>query len=293
MHRSKILSYICTVLVIYNTKTIAMIEITNLNFKYGKQANLFDGLTFTEQAGSIVGLLGKNGAGKSTLLKLLTGLLEAPKGTINMMGSVPFDRKPQFLEEVYFVPEEYELPAVKIEEFAKAHAQFYPRFDLFKFHQILLDFELKPQNRLNKLSYGQRKKFLIAFALSTNCKVLILDEPTNGLDIPSKAIFRKVVASSLSEDQLVLISTHQVKDVENLIDTLLILDRGKIKMHRTIWDISMNYAFATVKQLTEGEILYSEVAPGGYKVLKETKSAGTEVDIELLFNAVTQGITLN
>ena len=270
-----------------------MIEITNLNFKYGKQANLFDGLSFSEHAGSIVGLLGKNGAGKSTLLKLLTGLLAAPNNSIKVLGEKPFDRLPRLLEEMYFVPEEYELPAMKIREFVKAHAQFYPRFDSEKLHQIMIDFELDPKSRLSKMSYGQRKKFLVAFALSTNCKLLVLDEPTNGLDIPSKAIFRKVVAGSLSEDQLVLISTHQVKDVENLIDTLLIIDKGIIKMHSTIWDIAEKYAFTTVGQLTEGEVLYSEVAPGGYKVLKESKTATTNVDIELLFNAVTQGVTLN
>lgn len=270
-----------------------MIEINNLNFKYGKQAKLFNELTFSEEAGSIVGLLGKNGAGKSTLLKLLTGLLAAPNNCIQTLGDNPFKRLPRFLEEVYFVPEEYELPAVRISEFIKANAQFYPRFESKKLHQILIDFELDPKSKLSKMSYGQRKKFLIAFALSTNCKLLVLDEPTNGLDIPSKAVFRKVVASSLSEDQLVLISTHQVKDIDNLIDKLLILDKGCIKMHSSVWEISENYSFTTVSQLSEGEILYSEVAPGGYKVLKKTKSANTNVDIELLFNAVTQGVTLN
>lgn len=270
-----------------------MIEITNLDFKYGKQSNLFDGLSFTKQAGSIVGLLGKNGAGKSTLLKLLIGQLAASKSSIKVLGETPFDRLPRFLEQVYLVPEEYELPAVRIDEFIKANAQFYPRFDSEKLHQILIDFELDRKSKLSKMSYGQRKKFLISFALSTNCKLLLLDEPTNGLDIPSKAIFRKVVAGSLSDDQLVIISTHQVKDVENLIDTLLIIDRGMIKMDTTIWDITEKYVFTTVSQLTDGEVLYSEVVPGGFKVLKETKSATTNVDIELLFNAVMQGLTLN
>ncbi|MDA3881108.1 MAG: ABC transporter ATP-binding protein [Prolixibacteraceae bacterium] len=269
-----------------------MIEITNLNFKYGKQANLFDGLSLSEKAGNIVGLLGKNGAGKSTLLKLMTGMLTAPKASIEIMGETPFDRLPRFLKEVYFVPEEYELPASKIGEFVKAHAHFYPRFDSEKLYQILIDFELNTKNSLSKLSYGQRKKFMIAFALSTNCKLLIFDEPTNGLDIPSKAIFRKVVAASLGEDQLVVISTHQVKDVENLIDTLLILDCGQIKMHRTIWDIAEKYAFITVSQLSEGETLYSEVAPGGYKVIKEAQAASTTIDMELLFNAVVNGVNL-
>jgi ABC-2 type transport system ATP-binding protein len=269
-----------------------MIEINKLNFKYGKQAKLFDQLSFKEQAGCIVGLLGKNGAGKSTLLKLMSGLLEAPQQPITIMGETPFDRYPRFLEEVYLVPEEYELPSVKIGEYVKAHAPFYPRFDTGKLQQILLDFELNTKNRLSKLSYGQRKKFMIAFALSTNCKLLLLDEPTNGLDIPSKAIFRKVVAASLNDDQLVVISTHQVKDVENLIDTLLVLDQGQVKMHSPVWDIAHNYAFSTVSRLNDGEVLYSETAPGGYKVITEDNTTASNIDMELLFNAVIHNANL-
>lgn len=271
-----------------------LIEINKLNFKYGKQTELFNQLSFTEQAGRIVGLLGKNGAGKSTLLKLMSGLLEAPKKPITILGEPPFDRSPRFLEEVYLVPEEYELPSVKISEYVKAYAPFYPRFDTDKLHQILLDFELNSKNSLSKLSYGQRKKFLIAFALSTNCKVLLLDEPTNGLDIPSKSVFRKVVAASLTDDQLVIISTHQVKDVENLIDTLLILDHGQVKLHSSVWDIAQKYAFTTVSRLNDGEVLYSETAPGGYKVISEAGASApaSNIDMELLFNAVINNANL-
>ena len=270
-----------------------MIEITNLDFKYGKQANLFNGLTFSEHAGRIVGLLGKNGAGKSTLLKLMTGLLAAPKDSVLVMGEKPFKRRPSFLEDVYLVPEEYDLPGVKIGKFVKANALFYPRFDQKKLTAILNDFELDSDSRLSKLSYGQRKKFLIAFALSTNCKLLVFDEPTNGLDIPSKAIFRKVVAGSLSEDQLVFISTHQVKDIENLIDTITVIDKGKIRLHQSLWDITNKYAFITTSQFNDEEALYHEVAPGGFKIMKPANGAVTNVDIELLFNAIIQGVTLN
>lgn len=270
-----------------------MIEIKNLNFRYGKQPNLFNGLTFSEGAGSIVGLLGKNGAGKSTLLKLITGLLSIADGTLSVMGETPSKRHPVFLEEVYFIPEEYSLPPVRINGFISAYAPLYPRFDREKLQQILADFELNTNSFLTKLSYGQRKKFLIAFALSTNCKLLVLDEPTNGLDIPSKTIFRRVVASSLSEDQLVLISTHQVKDVENLIDKILVIDQGKIIFNRNLWDVSEQYAFTTVPAPEGTESIYKEVAPGGYKIIKPAGGTRTEVDIELLFNATINGIKLN
>ncbi|NLU38425.1 MAG: ABC transporter ATP-binding protein [Bacteroidales bacterium] len=269
-----------------------MIEITNLSFHYGKQKNLFNGLTLSEKEGSIVGLLGKNGAGKSTLLKLITGLLEAPKNTLMVMADVPFRRNPSLLEEVYFVPEEYDLPSVKISEYVKAYSVFYPRFDHAKLGRILADFELDTNSKLTKQSYGQKKKFLIAFALSTNCKLLVLDEPTNGLDIPSKSIFRKVVASSLSEEQLVLISTHQVKDVENLIDKIIVLDQGKVVLQQSIWEIAEKYSFCSTTNLEGIESLYHEVSPGGFKVMKPANGTPTEVDIELLFNAAISGITL-
>jgi len=270
-----------------------MIEITNLSFHYGKQQNLFNNLSLTESSGSIVGLLGKNGAGKSTLLKLITGLLEAPGNSLKVMGNKPFHRNPSLLEEVYLIPEEYDFPSLKITEFVKAYSVFYPRFDHSKLASILIDFELNTNSRLSKLSYGQKKKFLIAFALSTNCKLLVLDEPTNGLDIPSKSIFRKVVASSLCDDQLVIISTHQVKDVENLIDKIIILEQGKVIFHQNLWEISEKYSFTTESKLEKDESLYFEVAPGGYKTVRQLEGSQTEVDIELLFNAAINGVQFN
>lgn len=269
-----------------------MIEIKNLTYHYKKQPMLFNGLSLSENAGSIVGLLGKNGAGKSTLLKLITGLLESPRQSITVMGDIPYRRNPSLLEDIYLVPEEYDLPSVKISEYVKAYSIFYPRFDHGKLAKIIKDFELDPNQGLSKLSYGQRKKFLIAFALSTNCKLLVLDEPTNGLDIPSKATFRKVVASSLSDDQLVIISTHQVKDVENLIDKIIMLDQGKVIFQKSLWEIAEKYAFTTTSILDANESLYHEVAPGGFKVLKPVNGMPTEVDIELLFNAVINGVQL-
>jgi ABC-2 type transport system ATP-binding protein len=270
-----------------------MIEITNLSFSYRKQPTLFSGLSLNENPGSIIGLLGKNGAGKSTLLKLITGLLKVQENSISVMGEIPFSRNPAFLEEVCFIPEEYDLPSIKIREYVKAYSVFYPRFSHKKLADILLGFELDSSSSLSKLSYGQKKKFLIAFALATNCRLLILDEPTNGLDIPSKAIFRRVVAGSLNEDQLVIISTHQVKDVENLIDKIVILDSGRIILQQSVLEISDKYAFMVTNSSDEKDILYHEVDPGGYKVIKPCNGVITEVDIELLFNAAISGIQFN
>ncbi len=125
--------------------------------------------------------------------------------------------------------------------------------------------------------------------MATRCRLLVLDEPTNGLDIPSKALFRKILAGSLDEDQLVVISTHQVKDVENLIDKIIILDNGEVIFHQTIQEISQKVAFISGTSEEREAVIYSEAVPGGYRLMVPNGYEETEVDIELLFNAITNG----
>ena len=271
-----------------------MIHIQNLTFRYKKQDALFTDLSFEQKNGSIVGLLGKNGAGKSTLLQLISGLLKPQEGKLFINGFKPFDRLPTFLADIYMVAEEFSFPSITIEVYIKATAPLYPKFDSEKMNHILQEFELDPKKNLNSLSHGQRKKFLIAFTLSTNCSLLILDEPTNGLDIPSKSLFRKILVSSVSEEQLVLISTHQVKDIETIIDTIVVLDQGKIVYNETVLNISQQWQFKTVSSLSGLEKpVYEEKCLGGHRVILPANSdEETEIDIELLFNAIIHKVTL-
>jgi ABC-2 type transport system ATP-binding protein len=271
-----------------------MITIQNLSFQYKKQDALFTDLSFEQQSGSIVGLLGKNGAGKSTLLGLISGLLKPQMGALAINRCKPFDRLPDFLADIYMVPEEFSFPSITIQLYIKATAPLYPKFDSIKMNNILQEFELDPKKNLNKLSHGQRKKFLIAFALATNCSLLILDEPTNGLDIPSKSLFRKILVSSVSDEQLVLISTHQVKDIETIIDTIVVLDEGKMVFNETVADISQQWQFKTVASLVGIENpIYQEICLGGYRIIAPANTLEeTEIDIELLFNAITHKVTL-
>jgi len=266
-----------------------MIQIKDLNFAYPRQQALFSSLSVHLEAGSITGLLGKNGAGKTSLLKLLTGLLHPQSGELSVLNHNPRKREVSMLNDVFLVPEEFYFPPISINDYLKAYAPFYPRFDHAMLDRILKEFELRSDSNLQRLSHGQKKKFLIAFALSTRCRLLVLDEPTNGLDIPSKSLFRKILAGSLDEDQLVVISTHQVKDVENLIDKIIILDNGKIIFQHTIAEISQKVCFVSgTSDDVEGAI-YSEAVPGGYRLMMPNGHAETEVDIELLFNAITNG----
>jgi ABC-2 type transport system ATP-binding protein len=267
-----------------------MISINNLGFSYSKkQPPLFHNLDCELQAGSIVGLLGKNGAGKTTLIKLMIGLLFPGSGRIRIMDHDPARRQPSLLEDIYFLPEEFYIPGISINNYMKANAGFYPRFDAELFRRLVSAFELPETKSLQKLSYGQKKKFLISFGLSTKCRLLVLDEPTNGLDIPSKGIFRKVVAGSLDEDQLVIISTHQVRDVENLIDRLLMLENGNFIIQKDLMDIAARLNFTTASSALNDNILYSEMVPGGYRIITPATDGSSSVDIELLFNAIVNG----
>jgi ABC-2 type transport system ATP-binding protein len=267
-----------------------MVTINGLQFNYRKKDQpLFQNLDCELLPGSIVGLLGKNGAGKTTLLKLMIGLLRPGEGKVRIMDHEPGERQPSLLQEIYFLPEEFHHPGISINKYVKANSGFYPRFDEGLLRRLISDFELPEGKSLNHLSYGQKKKFLISFALSTKCRLLVLDEPTNGLDIPSKSIFRKVMAGSLDEDQLVIISTHQVRDVENLIERVLILEKGRFIMQKDIYDISSKLHFATTSSAEGENILYSEMVPGGYKVITPQTNGHSSVDIELLFNAISDG----
>jgi ABC-2 type transport system ATP-binding protein len=267
-----------------------MILINDLKFTYSKkQQPLFRELNCELPSGSIVGLLGKNGAGKTSLLKLMIGLLRPTEGSVRVMDHEPSEREPSLLQDIYFLPEEFYHPGVSIRQYVKANSGFYPRFDHELLRRLIADFELPDNKRLNQLSYGQKKKFLISFALSTKCRLLVLDEPTNGLDIPSKGIFRRVMAGSLNDDQLVIISTHQVRDVENLIDRVLMLENGRFIMQKNIYEISSKLHFATTTSTDGEDILYREIVPGGYKVITPYTGNDSSVDIELLFNAISNG----
>lgn len=267
-----------------------MILINELSFGYKKkQAPLFEYLNLELQEGNICGILGKNGAGKTTLLRLIAGVLFPQQGSTSVNGLVSRERQVDLLADLFYVQEEYAFPEVKMNSYVSLNAPFYPRWDEQKFQEILLDFELPENRKIKELSFGQKKKFLIAFALATNCRLLILDEPTNGLDIPSKTVFRKVVSSSLADDQCILISTHQVKDVANLLDRIVVVEGGKVIFNQDLYTISNNYRFDFHPgSALPSSYLYEEQVPGGHMVMtrNEQQDIKTDVDIEILFNAV-------
>jgi ABC-2 type transport system ATP-binding protein len=245
-------------------------------------------LSLQFEAGNVYGLLGKNGTGKSTLLLNIAGLLRPQNGKIKVNGYTPFERLPVFLQDVFLVQEEFYLPDIPISLFIKHNAPFYPRFNSEKFWNYLTVLDIPAENTLQNMSYGQKKKVLIAFALATNAKILLMDEPTNGLDIISKSQFRKILAEALDEEQCIIISTHQVKDLENLIDHVTVIDNGKILFDEKMDVISNKLSFRFAYDKAEVDTaFYSEPSfTGSVIVLPNEAGEESKVDLELLYKAI-------
>lgn len=265
-----------------------MILIKNLSFGYRKKKMLFKNLELQLPAGNIYGLLGKNGAGKTSLLKIISGLRFPRSGDCEVLGYKPLGRWVEFLQQIYLIPEEYAVPSITIEKFNRLYSPFYPNFDNERFKNCLHEFDLSFDTNLPELSLGQQKKFLLAFGLATECGLFLLDEPTNGLDIPSKSQFRKMLASSINEDKTFIIATHHVRDVENLIDSIIIIDDGKIIFNQSLQAISYRLCFKLQTETPDKDVIYSEKTLGGYIVVMENKNGEqTKIQLEILFNTVT------
>ncbi len=261
-----------------------MITLKELSFSYSRKKEVLDRINLEVGSGHICGLLGKNGEGKTTLLNLLSGQIFPDQGSCLVLEETPSERNARFLQQIFLLPEEISMPEVTAIEYIKMYAPFYPTFrdDICK--ACVESFEINLSDRLSKMSQGQRKKVAITLALAAHTPLLLMDEPTNGLDIPSKATFRRLVASLIDDNQTVIISTHQVRDLESLIDTVLILDQRQILLNKTLNEIGEKLYFGPL--LPEEKALYSEPTPQGtIGVTAREGKEETAVSLELLFNA--------
>ena len=261
-----------------------MITLKELSFSYSRKKEVLDRINLEVGSGHICGLLGKNGEGKTTLLNLLSGQIFPDQGSCLVLEEIPSERNARFLQQIFLLPEEISMPEVTAIEYIKMYAAFYPTFrdDICK--ACVESFEINLSDRLSKMSQGQRKKVAITLALAAHTPLLLMDEPTNGLDIPSKATFRRLGASLIDDNQTVIISTHQVRDLESLIDTVLILDQRQILLNKTLNEIGEKLYFGPL--LPEEKALYSEPTPQGtIGVTAREDKEETAVSLELLFNA--------
>ena len=265
-----------------------MLQITNLSFSYSKSGRkLFHDFSLDLQPGNVYGLLGKNGAGKSTLIYLMTGLLTPASGQVTLDGIDVRRRLPKTLSDLFLVPEEFELPHTTLSQFVKVNAPFYPNFSVDDMNRYLDTFEMEHDCKLQSLSMGQKKKVFMSFALATNTRVLIMDEPTNGLDIPSKSQWRKIIASGMTDDKMMLVSTHQVRDIEQVLDHVLIIDQSQVLLNASLGEVASRLAF---RPMREGDqpLLAQTGVMGTLVVTPVLDGEETQVDLEMLFNATLQ-----
>ena len=265
-----------------------MLKVENMAFSYRRNEYLLHKVNFEITPGGVYGLLGKNGSGKSTLLYLMTGLMYPQIGSVTIGGIPSRKRTPELLSNIYLLPEEFDLPEVPIDVYVKNNAMFYPRFSREQFDNYMQIFELPAVKKLSQYSMGQKKKFIVSFALATNVPLLFMDEPTNGMDIPSKSQFRKVIALGMSDERSIIISTHQVRDLESMIDRVLLLHDNTMILNESVVDIARKLEFirTTSKDDLQG-CIYSTFTPEGFVgVRPNLDDVDTAVDLETLFNSV-------
>lgn len=264
-----------------------MIRINNITFSYRRKADdVLTNLSLSIEPGAIYGLLGLNGEGKSTLLHLMAGVLTPNAGNITIDDVDVRLRRPSTLSKLFIVPEEFSLPEISLENYVRINAPLYPNFNRDDMERYLKEFGLNSNINLKGLSMGQKKKVFISFALAANTPVMLMDEPTNGLDIPGKSTFRKVISMAASDDHTIIISTHQVRDIDKLLDHIIVMFNHKLLLNEPISEISRRLAFVESNdaELVEKALYCQSSVAGKSLVLPNDNDDDSEVNLETLFN---------
>ena len=264
-----------------------MLQTQNL-CKYFKKQKAVNNVSLNIEKGQIYGLLGPNGAGKSTLLYLMSGLLTPENGKVMFHDTDVRRRLPVTLQDMFLVPEEFELPSVSLVSYVELNGPFYPRFSKEDMVKYLHFFEMDMDADLGALSMGQKKKIFMSFALATNTSLLLMDEPTNGLDIPGKSQFRKFLASGMSDDKTIVISTHQVRDIDKVLDHVLIMDNSRVLLDESTASICSKLFFleSDDRELAATALYTLPSVQGNFLMLPNTEGEESEINLELLFGAV-------
>ena len=266
-----------------------MLKISDLAFSYsGNGCKVFNDFSLEFEKGAVYGLLGKNGTGKSTLLYLITGLLHPQQGIVLYKGEDVRRRLPSTLSDMFIVPEEFELPSMSMKQYVKLNAPFYPNFSEGQLKQNLALFGFDENVRLGNLSMGQKKKVYMSFALAANTSLLVMDEPTNGLDIPSKSEFRRLIASNMTDEKTIIISTHQVRDIDSLLDHIVIIDQSSVLLNASNAEICRRLLFAELpmSEPTNDALYVQPSVAGNSAILLNEYDEESRLNLELLFNGV-------
>lgn len=268
-----------------------MLQVENLTFSYARgKENTLSNFSLSLEKGKVYGLLGKNGAGKSTLLYLMSGLLTPKSGRVLYHDVDVRRRLPLTLQDMFIVPEEFELPSVSLQSYVKLNAPFYPRFSEEDMKHYLALFDLNDKIHLGQLSMGQKKKVFMSFAFATNTSLLLMDEPTNGLDIPGKSQFRKMIAMGINDERSIVVSTHQVRDIDRILDHIVIMDNSHVMLDASVAEICSRFAFVESddRLLLNSAIYALPTLQGNLMMLPNEDDADTPINLELLFSAVLE-----
>lgn len=208
----------------------------------------FDGVSAVDHvdldipAGAVVGLIGPNGAGKTTLLRALLGLTAA-QGELSVLGRQPMREHAQLMEEVSFIADTAVLPRwMRVDELLDAVNGLHPRFDRAQAEAFLAATDITPRRRVGDLSKGMTVQLHLALVMAIDARLLILDEPTLGLDILfRRRFFEQLLNDYFDEQRTILISTHQVEEVENILTHVVFMDRGRIVLNRPLSDLESSF----------------------------------------------------
>lgn len=261
-----------------------MLSISNLSFAYSKKKRVISDFNLFIEPGSICGVLGPNGAGKSTLLYLIAGLLTPDAGSVVFNNENTALHLPSTLADIFIVPEEMEFPSVSLNKYVELNSRFYPNFSIEDFNTAVELFEIDTSAKLSAMSMGQKKKALLSFALACNTSLLIMDEPTNGLDISGKSQFRRLMVNHLHSDRIILISTHQVRDIDTILDHIIILDHDSVVLNKSVADITSKLAFTHGNPSQPVNAFFSLQNTTGISAIEPaTLTNQTDIDLEMLF----------
>ena len=271
-----------------------MLDIRNISFTYGKGNYVLNDFSFSISKGGVYGLLGRNGVGKSTLLYLIAGLLTPDRGEVLLNGDNTRRRHPSTLSQIFIVPEEFDLPAISLKRYVGLYAPLYPRFSYADMKRYLEMFELNDDINLGRLSMGQKKKAYMSFALACNTPILLMDEPSNGLDIPGKSAFRRVVSASASDERIIIISTHQVRDIDHILDHILVMSNSNVVLDASVSEITNRLSFLTTNEPSLiDRALFTMPSPEGWSIVVENiDNNDTDLNLETLFGFVLSNPTL-
>ena len=218
-----------------------IIRAKNLSKSYGKYEAL-KSVDFNVERGKIVGLVGPNGAGKTTVLKAILGLTSY-SGELEVLGLDPFKQRDQLMKKVCFIADVAVLPRwLKVKDAVEFVTQVHPHFNLERAQHFLSKTKLNPESKVKELSKGMIVQLHLALVMSIEAELLVLDEPTLGLDILyRKTFYNQLLAEFFDEGRSILVTTHQIEEVENLLTDLLFIRDGEIVLDASMEEVGSDY----------------------------------------------------